>query len=140
MAGSSNPSWRERSIAPTSIGFEPAVKIMPMPRFLGLLVLLPAAALAQTTPPASPGTALFNDQVRPLLVDKCLSCHAGEKPKGKLDLTQRNSALSGGEAGAAIVPGKPAESLLLEKVAEGEMPPKNPLKPEQVAAFRSWIE
>ena len=81
-----------------------------------------------------------NEQVRATLVDKCLTCHAGETPKGGLDLTRRASALAGGEGGAAVVPGKPDESLLFEKVASGEMPPKNPLSAEAVAAFKSWIE
>ena len=37
------------------------------------------------------------------------------------------------------MPGDPDLSLLMEKVAEGEMPPKGALKPEQVAAVRAWV-
>ncbi len=37
------------------------------------------------------------------------------------------------------MPGDPNLSLLMEKVAEGEMPPKGALKPEQVAAVRAWV-
>jgi hypothetical protein len=83
---------------------------------------------------------LFNEQVGPLLTGKCLFCHAGERRKGGLDLTRRVSALAGGEGGAAVVPGQPDESLMFEKVAAGEMPPRNPLRPEQVTAVRQWIE
>ena len=90
--------------------------------------------------PSDPGAALFNEQVGPLLTSKCLFCHEGERRKGGLDLTRRISALAGGEGGAAVVPGQPDESLMFEKVAGGEMPPKNPLRPEQVAAVRQWIE
>jgi mono/diheme cytochrome c family protein len=86
------------------------------------------------------GTALFNSQIGPLLTSQCLTCHAGDPRKGGLDLTRRSTALAGGEGGAAVVPGQPEESLLFEKVAAGEMPPRNPLKPEQVAAVRRWIE
>ncbi len=75
-----------------------------------------------------------------ILVGKCLSCHGAEKKKGGLDLTRRSSALSGGESGAAIVPGQPDESLLIEKVAAGDMPPNGPLSREQVAAVRAWVE
>ncbi len=64
---------------------------------------------------------------------------AGEE-KGGLDLTRRASALTGGETGAAIVPGQPEDSLLIDKVAEGEMPPNGPLSKEQVAVVRAWIE
>ena len=38
------------------------------------------------------------------------------------------------------MPGSPDESLLVDKVAEGEMPPKGALGPEQVAAVRAWVE
>jgi hypothetical protein len=57
-----------------------------------------------------------------------------------LDLSRRAPALAGGDGGAAIVPGLPDEGLLLEKLADGEMPPKHPLGPGQVDAFRAWIE
>ena len=75
-----------------------------------------------------------------ILVGKCVSCHGAEKKKGGLDLTRRSSAISGGESGAAIVPGQPDESLLIEKVAAGDMPPNGPLSREQVAAVRAWVE
>ena len=38
------------------------------------------------------------------------------------------------------MPGSPDESLLVDKVAEGEMPPKGALAREQVAAVRAWVE
>ena len=38
------------------------------------------------------------------------------------------------------MPGQPGESLLIEKVAEGEMPPNGPLSKDQVAVVRAWIE
>src|SRR5262249_54389376 len=52
----------------------------------------------------------------------------------------RASAMAGGESGAAIVPGRPAESPLVEKVTEGEMPPKGALSREEIAAVRAWVE
>ena len=45
----------------------------------------------------------------------------------------------GGKSGAAIVPGNVEESLLVEKVEAGEMPPKSRLSPPQIEAVRSWI-
>src|SRR5262249_55171944 len=74
-----------------------------------------------------------------ILVETCLTCHAADPKKGGLDLTRHATALAGGDGGTAIVPGEPGESLLYEKVAAGEMPPKRPLAPEQVAAIRDWI-
>ena len=46
----------------------------------------------------------------------------------------------GGENGPAVVPGKPGESLMIDRLEAGEMPPGRALKPEEVAAFRAWVE
>src|SRR5262249_42634428 len=69
----------------------------------------------------------FDRAVAPLIARRCLDCHSGPDPKGKLDLSRKNAALAGGETGTAIVPGKPEESLLWERVSGDEMPPKSPL-------------
>ncbi|WP_165066334.1 PSD1 and planctomycete cytochrome C domain-containing protein [Paludisphaera rhizosphaerae] len=74
-----------------------------------------------------------------ILSASCVRCHGGDAKKGGLDLSRRDSALAGGEGGPAIEPGKPDESPLIEKVASGEMPPKTPLKPEEVEILRSWV-
>ncbi len=75
-----------------------------------------------------------------ILSSRCVSCHGPEKKKGGLDLTRRDSAMAGGETGAAIVPGRPAESLLVERVMAGEMPPQGELSKEEVATIRLWVE
>ena len=48
----------------------------------------------------------------------------------------------GGDTGAAVVPGKSGESLIVEQVASKAMPPgKNPkLSDAQVAILRTWID
>ena len=71
---------------------------------------------------------------------QCISCHGPEKKKGGLDLSRRTTALAGGKSGEAIRPGKPDDSLLVEKITEGEMPPKEPLTKEQAATVRAWVE
>ncbi|HEX4144755.1 MAG TPA: DUF1553 domain-containing protein [Pirellulales bacterium] len=85
----------------------------------------------------------FRNTVAPILERHCVGCHQGEKAKGGLILADAVHALAGGESGAAIVPGKPDESLLLEYIS-GDKPemPKNapPLKPDEVQAIRRWIE
>ena len=49
----------------------------------------------------------------------------------------------GGDSGPAVVPGDPAASLLLERIAEPDlarsMPPKKLLPPEVVAEFTEWV-
>ncbi|MBO0697532.1 MAG: PSD1 domain-containing protein [Zavarzinella sp.] len=83
----------------------------------------------------------FNAQVRPLFQANCTECHGeAEKPKAGLDLRLRRFVVKGGKSGPAVVPGKPDESLLIEKVAAGEMPPgKKKLTPAQVDLLRRWV-
>ncbi|MEX0675801.1 MAG: PSD1 and planctomycete cytochrome C domain-containing protein [Pirellulales bacterium] len=88
------------------------------------------------------GTDFFRRSVAPVFERHCVRCHSGDEPKGGLDLTTEKRALAGGESGAAIEPGKPDESLLVEYIS-GETPqmPKDaaPLSADQVAAIRRWI-
>ncbi len=88
----------------------------------------------------------FSRQVKPILESACLSCHGSEKPKGGLDITTRAAAISGGDSGTSIVPGKPDESLLytltiLPPDDDDIMPPKgDPLTKDQTEILRLWIE
>ena len=86
--------------------------------------------------------SLFRDQVAPLLVQNCISCHGPSQPKGKLSLVAAESTLAGGESGAAVKPGKPDESLLIQYISgdRPEMPKdKPPLGKEQVALICRWV-
>src|SRR5262249_17340664 len=110
------------------------------------------AARRESRPADAPGTAvgpaiaIRSDRVRvaheatAILPGQSVSWHNPEKKKGGLDLTRRASAVAGGETGPVIVPGQPAESLLVEKVTGGEMPPKGPLSVEHVTTIRAWVE
>ena len=89
---------------------------------------------------ADSGESLFNGRVEAILSGSCVRCHGGDQKKGGLDLTRRASAREGGESGPAIVPGDLDESLLIEKTAAGEMPPKTPLSAEQVETLRVWVK
>ena len=77
----------------------------------------------------------FATQVAPVIARNCLECHDATLKKGGLDLSRKNSALAGGESGKVIVPGKPAGSLLWERVASGEMPPKGRLSRPPTKGF-----
>src|SRR6185369_954733 len=85
----------------------------------------------------------FRTDVWPLLERTCLRCHGAEKQKSGLRLDSREAALKGGESGAALVPGKPAESLLLRLVRHVEedrkMPPKEKLHDAEIASLERWI-
>ena len=108
--------------------------MLPGPLPPAVVALLLGAAPADT--PAS----RFDRELRPLLTGRCLACHSGAKPKGGLDLTRRESALRGGKGGAAVVPGRAAESLLWQRVDAGEMPPRGGLPAAEKAVLKGWIE
>ena len=69
----------------------------------------------------------FDRRVAPLLARRCLGCHSGDEPKGKLDLTSARTAAKGGATGPAIVAGKPQRSPLWKRIRDSEMPPKHPV-------------
>ena len=74
---------------------------------------------------------------------KCLACHGKAQMSG-LDLRARETVLTGGKRGAAIVPGKAAESLLIkavERQGELKMPPGDgSLSPYEIATLREWVD
>ena len=74
-----------------------------------------------------------------MLAQHCLDCHSGAKPKGRLDLTNEKAVLRGGKNGPAVVAGKPAASVLWQRVDAGEMPPKHPLGAADRNALKDWI-
>jgi hypothetical protein len=110
------------------------------PRFL-------AAALVLACVPrvgADEGVAFFEKKVRPLLAERCLECHSAEKKvKGGLRLDTREGWMEGGDAGPAIVPGKPDDSLLITAVRYTDialqMPEKRKLPAEEIAIFEEWV-
>lgn len=86
---------------------------------------------------------LFQTSVWPVLNTRCVKCHGAEKVKGGLRLDSREAAIKGGETGPAIVPGKPAESLLIKLVHqagdEKAMPPKEKLSEAEIKTLEKWI-
>ena len=109
------------------------------------------AATANHAADMEKGTALFNSDVAALLNEHCVKCHGGEKgSKGALDLTTRELALKGGDTGPAFVPGKSADSLLVQSIRhedkELQMPKKADKLPDEVIAeatvfpgYATWI-
>src|SRR5262245_51182399 len=65
----------------------------------------------------------FRNGSRPPLEAKCWRCHSGKTRRKDLDLSSSVGILKGSESGPVIIPGKPGESLLYQKVQSGKMPP-----------------
>lgn len=87
----------------------------------------------------------FEKQVRPLLVKHCYACHSSraKKREGGLTLDTKAGWTTGGDNGAAIVPGDVEGSLLIRAVRYNDpdlqMPPDRALAPEALAALEQWV-
>lgn len=83
----------------------------------------------------------FETDIRPILKAYCLDCHGGtDKPSGGLDLRLRRFMAAGGDSGASIQPGSPAESVLIRRMVDGEMPPGEKKVPaEKIQIIGRWI-
>ncbi|MBX3400332.1 MAG: DUF1549 domain-containing protein [Gemmataceae bacterium] len=106
------------------------------------ITLLTLFLLAANASPADDAD-FFEKKVRPLLVEKCQSCHGAEKQKGNLRVDSKAALLAGGDRGAAVVPGKPDESLIVRVLAHDgdvKMPPKNKLPAAEIAVFKEWVQ
>ena len=109
-----------------------------------LALALGAVAVAQAATDVSPeGAEFFETHIRPVLVEKCYSCHsAGAKIlQGGLRLDTAATTRAGGETGPVILPTKPAESPLISalKYESYEMPPTGKLPDNVIQDFEKWI-
>ncbi len=108
---------------------------------LGLRVLLGAAWASDE----AARLAFFEQRIRPVLVEHCHECHSADAKalKGGLRVDSRTGLLRGGDTRAAVVPGDPAASLLVEALSytnrDLQMPPKGRLPDAVLADFTRWI-
>src|SRR5262249_20843767 len=114
---------------------------------VGLPFLLAAwlfgASAAFAEEPTLEQIEFFEKRIRPLIVMHCSECHGEGEAKGGLRLISGEVARRGGDSGAAIVPGKPDESLLIEAIGHRgdiKMPPKQKLADAEIADLRRWVE
>ena len=114
----------------------------------GALAFSPAPLRADDA--ARDSGRFFEEKIRPILADHCFQCHSHEakKIKGGLLLDSREAALAGGDTAAAIVPGDPGKSLLIEAIgyanADLQMPPKKgdgkKLSDGDIALLTGWVK
>jgi hypothetical protein len=96
-----------------------------------------------TQPAVSEDDALFfESSVRPLLAARCWECHSGDAAEAGLRLDSLDAMVGGGDRGPAIMPGKPANSLLITAIhyaGEPQMPPDGKLRPQDIDILIEWI-
>ena len=109
-----------------------------------ILIALPLRA---ADAPSRERIEFFESKIRPVLVDKCYSCHSEQsrKLKGELKVDSAAALLKGGESGSpSVVPGHPEQSKLIEAITyrneELQMPPKEKLPAEVIANFEAWVK
>ena len=94
--------------------------------------------------PTADQLRFFETNIRPVFIEHCQKCHGSTKQWGGLRLDSREALLRGGDSGAAIVSGKPNESLLIRAVrhedADLKMPKDGKLSERQIADLARWIE
>ena len=105
----------------------------------GLIVGANQAAGQETA--ASDKSITFEQHIAPLLETRCSKCHGEAKLEAGLDVRRKFQLEKGGDSGPAIVPGKPDESPLVQRIESGEMPPKEeaPLDARHKELIRRWV-
>lgn len=96
-------------------------------------LLLPAADLSPEQ------IEHFEKHIRPVLVESCFECHAGEKRQGDVSFNHRDDVFA-----HLIVPGNPDQSRLMQVIKydpnDTQMPPKGKLPQEQIDLLAEWVK
>ncbi len=115
-----------------------------MPRSALLLVSFLWLPHVFADAPSAEDVQHFERRIRPLLSRRCFSCHSqrAKTIHGGLRLDRADDLRRGGDSGAAVVPGKPEESLLVKAIGYEEdiqMPPDGKLPEAEIAELVAWI-
>ncbi len=107
-----------------------------------LAVLTPTGfCVAQETKPAPKIT--YDEHAKPILQQRCSSCHSSNRKEGDLDVTNYTNLMVGGGSGEVISPGSTAESYLYKLITHEdspEMPPSGTKIPEaEIKKLADWI-
>lgn len=96
--------------------------------------------------PTAVGVQFFEQHICPLLEQRCYKCHSasGETVESGLQLDSRPAWQQGGDSGPAIVPGNPAESLLIRVLRYSDdepvqMPPDGKLPQAENDLLTRWV-
>ncbi len=88
----------------------------------------------------------FSSQIKPILNNKCITCHGGVKKSGGFSLLFEKEAFADNESGKpAIIPGDASGSELIRRIHETDpeqrMPyEKPPLSDEEIDLLTRWID
>ncbi len=128
-----------------------------MRRMTGFMVLMVAAAglTGRWTAEANaadftlPDQVMFNRDIRPILSDKCFTCHGPDEStrEAKLRLDVKAAAFADRDGVPALVAGEPGFSELYLRITSDDkkerMPPAKlakQLTPREIALIKKWIQ
>jgi len=83
-------------------------------------------------------TEFFEAKIRPLLLNRCGSCHGDKVQMGGIRLTSKD----GVHVSGVVVPGDPSRSRLLQAIKQAgkiKMPPSGKLPDRDIEAVERWI-
>ena len=109
----------------------------------GLTLATPWGHAAEDAPKEAPKVT-YDDDVKPVLRQKCFTCHNPDKKSGDLDLTNYTNLMQGGGSGTVVEAGDSSASYLFQLITHEEepyMPPESPKLPdEMIEIVRKWID
>lgn len=115
----------------------PAPTITPIPTETPLS----ATETPAPPPPADTASVSFAADVLPIIEDRCVKCHGGEKTEEGLRLTSYAELMQGSWNGLVLEPGDAANSFIVEQITSGKMPKNEPhLLPAQIRIISDWID
>jgi cytochrome c553 len=106
---------------------------------------MPPATTLKVEPATGKETISFAKDIAPVLAANCTGCHGTQNPRNNFSMATFENLLRGGDRGEPLLPGKPADSLIVKKLkgtADGARMPQNqpPLADDVIAKFEKWIE
>lgn len=102
----------------------------------------PELAVAKST---GKETVSFAGDIASVLAENCNGCHVNaQRVRGGLNMSNFKDLLKGGDSGPILVPGKPGDSLLVQRIkGEGGQPRmpmgRTPLSDEVIVKIEKWI-
>jgi cytochrome c len=90
----------------------------------------------------------YTIKVQPIFQANCYRCHGGINHRGSLNIQTRAGMFKGGHDGPVLIPGDPANSLLVRLIRH-EGPPKDPmpmppnrskLSDADIATVERWVK
>jgi hypothetical protein len=85
----------------------------------------------------------FTHDIAPILNEHCVTCHGPGQQLSLYDLSTRETAIQGGQKGAAIVPGDAANSALVLRLTgavQPSMPLGGKLSGADIETIKKWID